>query len=190
MKAPLVFDQLVGAKYINREDKSCVCNPWGAGWMTALSYNIMRAGKHYTLFTPLGDDKNLQVGVMRPGQANENARGSPCHKEFFQHFSRTHVERYNNSSVHCCMYNHYGKCNSSGWHGSDFVNQRWEGMESTTSGDDIGMLLDLDEGTLSVYKNGRKLGVMKRGLAGPYCWVISLYERAQFRIKRGSIPPS
>ena len=29
----------------------------------------------------------------------------------------------------------------------------------------IGMLLDLNEGTLSVYKNGRRLGLMKRGLA-------------------------
>ena len=65
----------------------------------------------------------------------------------------------------------------------------WNGWESTTSGDELGMLLDLDEGTLSVYKNGTQLGVMKRGLAGPYCWVITLYEREQFSIKRGTIPP-
>jgi len=56
------------------------------------------------------------------------------------------------------------------------------------SGDNIGMLLDLDKGTLSVYKNGRKLGVMKRGLAGPYCWVVSTHEDVQVTIKRGSVP--
>ena len=47
------------------------------------------------------------------------------------------------------------------------------------------MLLDLDEGTLSVYKNRRKLGVMKRGLAGHYCWFASLLPGRQVTIKRG-----
>ena len=60
-------------------------------------------------------------------------------------------------------------------------------MESISSGDEIGMLLDLDEGTLSVYKNGRKLGVVEKGLAGPYCWVVSLYVGTQITIKRGAI---
>ena len=46
------------------------------------------------------------------------------------------------------------------------------------------MLLDLDEGTLSVYKN-RRLGVMKRGLAGHYCWFASLLPGRQVTIKRG-----
>ena len=52
------------------------------------------------------------------------------------------------------------------------------------------MLLDLDGGTLSVYKNGRKLGVMKRGLAGHYCWVVSLLSGTQVTIKRGPVPAS
>ena len=60
-----------------------------------------------------------------------------------------------------------------------------------SSGDEIGMLLDLDEGTLSVYKNGRKLVVMMRGLAGPYCWVVSIGDKdSRVTIKRGTIPPS
>ena len=63
-------------------------------------------------------------------------------------------------------------------------------MEGQTGSDTIGMLLDLDEGTLSVYKNGRKLGVMKRGLAGHYCWVISLLGGGQITIKRGTVPAS
>ena len=67
----------------------------------------------------------------------------------------------------------------------------WEGMENLSSDNElIGMLLDLDEGSLSMYKNGRKLGVMKRGLAGPYCWVVSIQRGDQITIKRGEIPPS
>ena len=38
-------------------------------------------------------------------------------------------------------------------------------------GDRIGMLLDLDQGSMTVWKNGVKLGVMQAGgLRGPLCW--------------------
>ena len=59
-----------------------------------------------------------------------------------------------------------------------------------SSGDEIGKLLDLDEGMLTVYRNGRRLGVMKNGLAGPYCWVISLLSGTSVTIKRGTVPPN
>ena len=65
----------------------------------------------------------------------------------------------------------------------------WDGMERLSGSHEVGMLLDLDEGTLSVYKNDRRLGVMKRGLAGHYCWVVSMIG-AQVTIKRGSVPAS
>ena len=38
------------------------------------------------------------------------------------------------------------------------------------------MLLDLDQGSMTVWKNDEKLGVMvAEGLSGPLCWAISLY---------------
>ncbi|EJK69480.1 hypothetical protein THAOC_09257, partial [Thalassiosira oceanica] len=37
-----------------------------------------------------------------------------------------------------------------------------------------GMLLDLGNGTLSVYQNGQRLGTLKDGLAGEYCWTCSI----------------
>ena len=40
--------------------------------------------------------------------------------------------------------------------------------------DVVRFLLDLDDGTLTVYKNGRCLGIMKKGLVGYYCWVASM----------------
>ena len=44
-------------------------------------------------------------------------------------------------------------------------------------GDRIGMLLDLDQGSMSVWKNGELLGVMQaEGLSGPLCWAVELYQ--------------
>ena len=84
-----------------------------------------------------------------------------------------------------------GNCCSSDWREGYAVRDEWDGMEGLFSPScTIGMLLDLDEGTLSVYKNGRKLGVMKRGLAGQYCWVVSLLGGNQVTIKRGTVPAS
>ena len=53
----------------------------------------------------------------------------------------------------------------------------WEGMQTARAqGDRIGMLLDLDQGSMTLYKNNGKLGVMQaEGLRGPLCWAASLY---------------
>ena len=88
------------------------------------------------------------------------------------------------------MYGAYtGYCYSHDWGEGYAVKETWDGMQATLRGS-IGMLLDLDEGTLSVYNNGKKLGVMKRGLAGQYCWVVSMYAGSQVTIKRGKVPVS
>ena len=51
----------------------------------------------------------------------------------------------------------------------------WEGMEGSLGEESfkIGMVLDLDEGTLDVYKNDRRLGTMMTGLSGEYCWAFT-----------------
>ena len=47
-------------------------------------------------------------------------------------------------------------------------------------GDRIGMLLDLDQGSMTVWKNDEQLGVMQaEGLRGPLCWAASLYPIRQ-----------
>ena len=198
IRAPLTFDQLVGGPEYNGWDKSCVRqsrrNNWFGYpcWGTAFSDNIMRAGKHYVLFTSHRNDKSLMMGVMRPGQSDEDTKETPLDTKFYRNFSRTHVGRHNNNNVHCCVYNtNSGNCHTSDWQywgGEEDTDGTWDGMESASAGDEIGMLLDLDEGTLSVYKNGRKLGIIKRGLAGQYCWAVSLYEGEEVTIKRGTVP--
>ena len=202
LRKPLTFDQLVGAMYVNTNDKSCVhfhrLTGVGGTWATAFSNNTLRAGKHYASFKLCNYMNYSFFGVMRPGQANENAIGIPLYAKFYQNFyiNKRKEERHNNN-IQCCMYvTHTSQCISSNWlepgpyyDGTrSHITEDWEGMETMSLVDEIGMLLDLDEGTLSVYKNGMKLGVMKRGLAGNYCWVASLHRGAQVSIKRGSIP--
>ena len=108
---------------------------------------------------------------------------------FFEHNNNNNQNNIND----CCMYyTMNGVSYSSNWSDptDDIISDRnWEGLENMSSNGEVGLLLDLDEGTLSVYKNRRKLGVVKSGLAGQYCWVVSMYQGAQVTIKRG-IPPS
>ena len=52
----------------------------------------------------------------------------------------------------------------------------WEGIQTAMEdGDLIGMLLDLDQGSMTVWKNDVRLGVMQaEGLSGPLCWAVVL----------------
>ena len=67
----------------------------------------------------------------------------------------------------------------------------WEGMNDATDGDRIGMLLDLDQGSMTVWKNGVQLGVMQEGLTGPLCWAVSTAcQGATARIESAPAPAS
>ena len=52
----------------------------------------------------------------------------------------------------------------------------WEGVQpAQQQGGRIGLLLDLDQGSMTIWKNDVKLGVMQaEGLIGPLCWAVSL----------------
>ena len=187
-RLPLTFDQLLmGAEYVNSLYKSCVRHSELYHIGTAFSNNIMRAGKHYVIFETR-ISTHCYMGVMRPGQADQKARGFPCGPKFYRNFSP--CNNYNDNDTQSCLYGTLnGDSYSSNWLvDTPLSRETWVGREGASSGDEIGMLLDLDEGTLSVYKNSRKLGVMKRGLAGPYCWAVSIPSGAQVTIKRGMIP--
>jgi hypothetical protein len=68
----------------------------------------------------------------------------------------------------------------------------WEGMQYADEGDRIGMLLDLDQGSMTVWKNNEKLGVMQaEGLTGPLCWAVSLHQHdSSARIESAPAPAS
>ena len=61
----------------------------------------------------------------------------------------------------------------------------------------LGLLLDLDAGTLTAYKNGGRLGIMvpnaevKELGAGPFCWALDVYVKGEaVRMARGAPPPA
>ena len=66
----------------------------------------------------------------------------------------------------------------------------WEGMQGADQGDRIGMLLDLDQGSMTVWENDEKLGVMHaEGLMGPLCWAVTLmFEHDSARIESAPAP--
>ena len=107
-------------------------------------------------------------------------------------------ERWGDSNVNGCQYSFTnGLCYWSDWElieQSEAARKTWEGQEGLSSATQagngtLGLLLDLDEGTLSVYKNGRRLGTMMSGLSGEYCWVVTRYTRDdEFSIRRANIP--
>jgi hypothetical protein len=68
----------------------------------------------------------------------------------------------------------------------------WEGMQrAREQGDRIGMLLDLDQGTVTVYKNDERLGVMATGLSGEYSWAVALgVQGSSVRIESAPAPAS
>jgi hypothetical protein len=70
--------------------------------------------------------------------------------------------------------------------------QDWEGMQhARKQGDRIGLLLDLDQGTMTVYKNDERLGVMATGLSGEYSWAVALYKYGNSaRIEATATPAS
>ena len=52
----------------------------------------------------------------------------------------------------------------------------WVGMQdASVRGDRVSMLLDLDQGSMRIFKNDTKLGVIQAaGLSGPLCWAAEM----------------
>jgi hypothetical protein len=131
----------------------------------AASKAVMRAGCHYAQFTVM-HGLDMFFGVTRPGwnvQAGQIAHMVAGH----------------------CFYGTYA-----GWRFPGYRN--WEGRQSAQKeGDRIGMLLDLDQGTVTVYKNDERLGVMATGLSGKYSWAVALFYRGDSaRIETAQLPAS
>jgi hypothetical protein len=132
-------------------------------WFAAASKAVMRAGRHYAQFTVVGGDFSF-FGVIRPGWDVEG--GKNAHRV----------------DGHCFYETFFGRRfpDDHGWEGME--DARWEG-------DRIGLLLDLAQGTMTVYKNER-LGVMATGLSGEYSWAMSTAGQSSARIEAAEAPAS
>ncbi|EJK47414.1 hypothetical protein THAOC_33863 [Thalassiosira oceanica] len=192
----LIFDVLLGGYIEHRNgDKTAVCakgEDYHGSVAVSGSY-VMRSGAHYAEFLITGTPC---IGIVRPMPGLDagayQERFILFDDIFYPDFLAQRTDDWGNSDVHACEY----FCDDGGmrwtnWDDFEF-GVEWEGIESCQSGDTVGMLLNLDEGTLTVYKNNRRLGVMMDGLSGPYCWYVSLYKSqavtGAVSIKRGALP--
>jgi len=181
---PLQFDKLVGdcVEYeANKKSVVCrnLCGAWDA-FHSAICTNIMRAGRHTVSFNVNNPyHSGTTLGIMRP-TTEEITMLNTCYP-VFDDLSTFSLKRYGSlyrNSVDSCLL--------STINGQAFICKRWEvdphtdmngweGMEEIRETSfKLGFVLDLDEGTLDVYKNDRLLGNMVAGLTGEYCWVVSL----------------
>ena len=187
---------------------------WEGTEQTAICGNyVMRSGKHYAKFTISTCDPIVvfryvycRIGIMRPISSTwkedaEWSMFSPLHTPWFNDFLVEKTDEWGDSNVHCCLYYDFeGTCEWSNWepYPEGKKEKRWDGMRGFDIYDgELGLLLDLDEGTLTVYKDGTRLGVMMDGLSGEYTWVVEITAQANgppvkqnVRIERAHIPTS
>ena len=177
---PLRLDVLVGRDVRHvRADGSAISVSTDE-YMTGMSGAVMRAGRHLANFRRSGGD-NVYLGVTRPlrgldGLGFDNYM--PFHHshqtELFNQFDPVRW-RYNN--VHSCMLScFYGSC-CWGDLDSNYGDALADGGEELRLDDGtkpIGLLLDLDEGSLTAYRGRRRVGALRHGLGGEYVWVVSL----------------
>jgi hypothetical protein len=137
--------------------------------------HVMKSGLHAAEFTIVSDividpgypeDDRVIVGLARPW-VDVNAEDA---------YSTDHF---------------WGLDGSDGYvyHGDDdtgFWWSHWEGSERFGAGDVVGLLLDCDAGTLTVKKNGRRLGLAATGLPGELCWAVCL-SRAGAGVRIASV---
>jgi hypothetical protein len=168
------------------------------GTLAATSKVVMRAGRHFAQFR-VGPPDLARFYDAATASSFED-RVEDWADESSQLFARCGVVNagFNPTIDHSLWYSpecQDGHCFYSAWDGErypgaieapnrsadDFVagphnnNGGWLGMQDARMPDDcIGMLLDLDEGTMTVFKNGRRLGVMTKGLTGKKSWAVCL----------------
>ena len=202
LRQPLCFDELVGGAFGPQEHPASVTFTGRGSWSTAMSGHVMRGGRHFVEFAitkyehdrqyiylgairpvSLTNDMDLEDdwgGVVQPSNCSSRYK-SALAKKLRSQCTGTWGENY----AHCCAYEYFdGQCSWTNWYDDSDWGSSFEMSEGSGT---IGLLLDLDEGTLSVFKNGRRLGVVKKGLGGEYCWFITACS-ACVRMSKGRAP--
>ncbi|EJK46564.1 hypothetical protein THAOC_34762, partial [Thalassiosira oceanica] len=180
LRRPLCFDKLEGNCFSPQEHPARVTHTGRPGWSTAVSGHEMRGGRHFVEFEINHDEQSshIYLGVIRPvsltdgidleadweGHVSPVLVSSSFKPAVAEKLRSQRTAKWGVSDVHCCSYYcNSGRCYWTDWNTEDNYSG-WQGQEGFRGSGTIGLLLDLDEGTLSVFKDGRRLGVMKEGL--------------------------
>ncbi|EJK47110.1 hypothetical protein THAOC_34194, partial [Thalassiosira oceanica] len=190
---------------VQKHPASVTCATY-EGWSTAISGHVMRGSRHFVEFEVKKERDELQpyinLGVIRTvsltdgidikadwrGEVNPVIVPSRYTPAVAEKLRSQRTAKWGESSVHCCSYYcDSGRCLWTDWD-NETGSVDWNGQERLSGSGTVGLLLDLDEGTLSVFKNGRRLGTMKDGLGGEYCWFVAVASPCTTSISRGRAP--
>ena len=112
------------------------------------------SGRHYAEFRLVKGAAHVLVGLSKPDWESHLSRGAS---------GEVAIDDASDQEGHCFFYVANGRKFPGG--------HDWEGRRGGSVGDRIGMLVDMHQGSLAVYKNGELLGMMQRaGLTGELCW--------------------
>ena len=205
LRQPLCFDALVGYGFSRQENPARFTrSSYRRSWSTAMSGHAMRGGRHFVEFSIASTSRMPLVflGVIRPvsltdgidleddwgGHVNPMLVSSNYKSAVAEKLRSHRTSKWGGSIVQCCTY--YcgnGHCNWTDWN-NDEITFGWQGSEGLEESGTIGLLLDLNEGTLSVFKNDRLLGEMKNGLDGEYCWFVTTASPCTISMSKGRAP--
>ncbi|EJK73929.1 hypothetical protein THAOC_04425 [Thalassiosira oceanica] len=191
---PLKFDTLLGRGIEHSSNDRTSVHRTDSFYSTAVArIYVMDSGIHYSEFHITGGNPP-RISIVRPLPNLDPARYADGHfsffrKKFYADFLAERTGEWGSGNVHACQYNSLtGRMSWTNWDREGGGEVPWGGMEYCSTGDTIGMRLDLNEGTLTVYINNRRLGVMKDGLSGSYCWCASILAEGSIAINRGAPP--
>ena len=206
LRQPLCFDGLVGLWFSPQENPASVTCTGLSNISTAMSGHVIRGGRHFVEFSITNDERYINaacLGVIRPVsltndidlEADWGGHVNPVIVSAFykpavaDKLRSQRTSKWGDSNVHCCGYSCIsGRRIWTNWDNENDSTLEWQGREGLRGSGTIGLLLDLDEGTLSVFKNGRRLGVMKDGLGGEYVWFVSVGTSCKISMSKGIAP--
>ena len=176
---PLKFDTLLGRDIEHANERRTSVRA-SDGFSAAVASNyVMVSGIHYAEFHIA--EGLPWIGIVRPIPNLDPARYANedfyfFEPSFYDDFLAARTDEWGSGNVHVCQYVTLtgGRMSWTNWAGEEQLVADWEGMEGYRTSQILGMLLEMNEGTLAVYKDNRRLGVMKDGLSGPYCWLATL----------------
>eukprot|EP01048_Picozoa_sp_COSAG05_P001722 COSAG05_NODE_59_length_23169_cov_37.393698_14_plen_1520_part_00 len=146
-----------------KSKSSTAVNTGDTGGGTAVcGKQVMATGSHFADFYLKHGSSGISVGVARPS--------------FDVHVDLGLASRFASASPQGWCF-----CANSGIVRHNGEASLWAGMEGAKQGDHIGLLLNFDMGTLTVFKSEsssdhywRRLGVLESALSGELCWMVEL----------------
>ena len=137
LRVPLAFGPAYANFTLSEGGALATLSADGGAWRAAASKVVMRSGRHFAQFAGRQGVGATMFGVIRPGW---DVEGGTSAEDVDGH----------------CFYDTRDGIRYPGG------NSDWEGMQDAEEqGDRIGMLLDLDQGSMTVWKNDVLLGVMQ-----------------------------